>query len=288
MVEHPELKPVRLHANGGFEAPATLASLAAHSIPGAERTDLAAGTHDRLIHTVHGAVAVSVGLDHAGAEVSLHGPPAAAGAALEAIRRWLDLDTDVAQVEASLGADPLLEPLLKARPALRVVGTTDAFQTAVTTVLGQQVSLAAGRTFAGRLVQAYGRPGPRGLRHFPGPACLADADAEELRSAVGLTASRARTVLAVARAFADHGVSADPALLPLTRDELLALPGVGPWTADYLEVRTGRRDAFAPGDLVLRRSLGGITAHEAAARAQAWSPFRAYALVHLWTASAYL
>lgn len=288
MVERTGLKPVRLDANGGLEASAMLASLAAHSVPGAERTDLAAGTHERLIRTAHGPVAASVRLNRAGAEVSLHGPPGAAEAALDVIRRWLDLDTNVAQVEASLRADPLLAPLVEARPALRVIGTTDAFQTAVTTVLGQQVSLAAGRTFASRLVQAYGRPGPRGLTRFPDALSLAQADSEELRSAVGLTASRARTVLAVAHAFADHAAGADPGLLPLTRGELLSLPGVGPWTADYLEVRTGHHDAFAPGDLVLRRSLGGITSAEAAARAAAWSPFRAYALVHLWTASAYL
>jgi 3-methyladenine DNA glycosylase/8-oxoguanine DNA glycosylase len=281
-------KHIRLGANGGLEAAAMLASLAAHSVPGAELTDLAAGTHERLIHTAHGPVAASIRLDRAGAEATLHGPPAGGDEAVAALRVWLDLDTDVAEVRSALGGDPVLAPLLEARPALRVIGTTDAFQTAVTTVLGQQVSLAAGRTFAGRLVQAYGTPGPLGLMRFPGPAPLARADPEELRAAVGLTASRARTVLAVARAFADHAGAADRGRLVLTRDELLTLPGVGPWTADYLEVRTGHRDAFAPGDLVLRRSLGGITAKEAAARAEGWRPFRAYALVHLWTASAYL
>lgn len=298
MVERSEArsKPFRLDARGGLEAAAMLASLAAHTIPGAERTDLAAGTHERLIHTSLGAVAVSVCLRADGADLVLTPSGTARGTlgdraveeAVAAVHAWLDLDADLARVRAALGGDPEVGPLVRARPALRVIGTTDPFQSAVTTVLGQQVSLAAGRTFAGRLVAAFGSAGPQGLRQFPAPHDLAGADVEELRSAVGLTGSRARTILALAMAFDERDHQRGPTTLPLTRDELLALPGIGPWTADYLEVRTGNRDAFAPGDLVLRRALGGITAAQAEARSEAWRPFRAYALVHLWTAAAYL
>lgn len=294
-VEHSEAAPksVRLEANGQIEAAAMLASLAAHSIPGAERTDAAAGTHERLIRTTHGPVAVSVRLNASSVDATLHGPPEGEAEALAAIRAWLDLDADLDSVRSALVKDPDLLPLVLARPGLRVIGTTDAFQTAVTTVLGQQVSLAAGKTFAGRLVASYGIPGPDGLLLFPRPAHLAGTNPEELRAAVGLTAARARTVHAVARAFADHPGADRPTQtgalgLPLTRDELLALPGIGPWTVDYLDVRTGNRDAFAPGDLVLRRALGGISAAQAAARSEEWRPFRAFALVHLWTAAAYL
>lgn len=277
-----------LEARGGLEAAAMLASLAAHTVPGAERTDLEAGTHERIVQTAKGQVAVSVHLEPAGVEVVAWGPEGGLSDGVAAVRRWLDLDTDLSAVAAVLGDDADVGPLVRARPRLRVIGTTDAFQTAVTTVLGQQVSLAAGRTFAGRLVAAYGTPGPHGLVRFPAPYQLAEAEAEELRAAVGLTAARARTVLAVARAFAGKDHRSGAAELPLDRGELLQLPGIGPWTADYLEVRTGHRDAFAPGDLVLRRALGGVSAAEAARRSEAWRPFRAYALVHLWTATAYV
>jgi 3-methyladenine DNA glycosylase/8-oxoguanine DNA glycosylase len=174
----------------------------------------------------------------------------------------------------------LLAPLLAARPTLRVIGSPDHFQSAVTTVLGQQVSLAAGRTFAGRLVAAFGAPGPNGFRAFPRPETLAAADPEKLRAAVGLTRARARTVLALSQAWRDAGRELEP-------HKLLAIPGIGQWTVDYLSVRFGDRDAFTPGDLVLRRALGGVTAREAAARSEVWRPFRAYALVHLWTEAAY-
>lgn len=279
--------PIRLEAPGGLASSAMLASLAAHTVPGAERTDPTTGTHERLVHTAQGAVAVSVRLDDHGVDLTVHASPDVMAAVVPAVRSWLDLSTDLGAVRTALRADPLLRPLVDARPALRVTGTTDVFQTAVTTVLGQQVSLAAGRTFAGRLVAAYGQPGPHRFTQFPTAAVLAEVRPEELQAAVGLTSSRARTVRALAEAFADRGHSPGDAGLRLTRDELLAVHGVGPWTADYLEVRTGSRDAFAPGDLVLRRALGGISPAEAARRAEAWRPFRAYALVHLWTATAY-
>jgi 3-methyladenine DNA glycosylase/8-oxoguanine DNA glycosylase len=216
--------------------------------------------------------------------------------------RGLDLDTDLAPVNASLRRDPVLAPLVSARPGLRIVGYLTHFEAAATTVLGQQVSLAAARTFAGRLVAAFGADGPGGLRLFPEPGTIAALDPEELRAAVGVTRARARTVHSVAAALAaasapvpapvpagrppGHGIGDGG--FPLSRAELLALPGIGPWTADYLAVRAaGDRDAFAPGDLVLRRALGGITAREAAARAERWRPYRAHALFHLWTAAAY-
>jgi 3-methyladenine DNA glycosylase/8-oxoguanine DNA glycosylase len=142
------------------------------------------------------------------------------------------------------------------------------------------VSLAAGRTFAGRLVEAFGNPGPDGFVSFPRPAILAAADPEELRSAVGLTSARARTVLALSRAWHDSDGQ-------VCWSELLRIPGIGPWTVDYLAVRFGDRDAFTPGDLVLRRALGGIPAREAEALSEAWRPYRAYALVHLWTEAVY-
>ncbi|MDQ4503040.1 AlkA N-terminal domain-containing protein [Sinomonas sp. ASV322] len=297
---------VRVEAPGGLDPEAVLGSLAAHTIPGAERTDREAGTHSRLVSLASGPCAVTIRPDahgvelraESGAELSRAGLTGTERSRTELsragsqtdlgvpaslvalVREWFDLDADLEPVRDFLSGDQFLAPLLAARPGLRVIGTTDRFQTAVTTVLGQQVSLAAGRTFSGRLVATYGTDGPGGLRCFPEAAVLADADTEELRAAVGLTSARARTISSMSRLWAESGETPG-------RKALLAVTGIGPWTVDYLAVRYGDRDAFTPGDLVLRRALGGVSPHEAETRSEAWRPYRAYALMHLWTEAAY-
>lgn len=285
---------VRLDAVGGLETGAVLGSLAAHTVPAAERTDLPSRTHSRLVLGPRGPRRVNLRFDDGGIDLEVKTGPevkerggvdhAELTALADTVRVWFDLDTDLQPVRDILSPDPVLAPLVAARPELRVIGTPDRFQSAVTTVLGQQVSLAAGRTFAGRLVEAYGGPAVGGLRCFPRAGALAEADAAELRAAVGLTSARARTVLALAHAWraSEDGSNAMP-----SRGELLAVSGVGSWTVDYLSVRFGDRDAFTPSDLVLRRALGGITAKDATERAAGWSPYRAYALMHLWTHTAY-
>lgn len=179
-------------------------------------------------------------------------------------------------------------PLVAKRPRLRPVGSPDPFEAAATTVLGQQVSLAAGRTFAGRLVSGWAGPPIAGLHLFPTPGVVAGIPEDELQAGVGLTHARTRTLLAVAEAFAHVATPADPGAFPLTREELLAIPGIGPWSADNLDVRARLEpDAFTAGDLVLRRALGGVTTREAARRAEAWRPYRSHALFHLWNEEAY-
>ena len=154
------------------------------------------------------------------------------------------------------------------------------------TVLGQQVSLAAARTFGGRLAAAYGTPHAAGLLAFPDPARLAAVPLDELRAAVGLTRARAAAVHAIARAWqAGFTLNGDDPAQAMR--QLLELRGIGPWTAGYLTVRALRApDAFATGDLVARRALGGVTVAQARAMAARWSPWRSYALFHLWAASA--
>ncbi|MGW6005375.1 DNA-3-methyladenine glycosylase family protein [Oerskovia enterophila] len=285
----------RVPVVGPFDAASALATLVAHAVPGVDRVDTGRGEVTRLVETSAGAVAVTVRLTPDALEARGDGgDPDAVGAL---VARWFDADADLATVHTVLGADPVLAPLLARRPGLRVVGHPSGFEAAVTTVLGQQVSLAACRTFAGRLAAAYGREpgvvGADGLRLFPDPGTLAGAQAAELQSAVGITGARTRTLLALAAACADGlvlgpHVADDPAALADTRARLLALPGVGSWTVDYLSVKVlGDRDGFVPGDLVLRKALGGIDARAAARTAEAWSPVRAYALFHLWTHTAY-
>ena len=266
-----------------------LRALAAHGIPGRDETDLAAGRHTTTVPTSGGPVAVAVTLVDGAGHVTCEIAEADAADLpdVEAtVRRWLDLDHDPGPSDAHLAADPVLAPLVAARPGLRVVGSTDPWETAATTVLGQQVSVAAARTFAGRVVAAFGQAG--GVPVFPSPAVLAAVDPAVLATTVGLTGARARTVRALAEAVAGGLVLGPGADAADVRTRLLAVPGIGPWTVDYLALRAlGDRDACPTGDLVLRRALGGVTARAVAATAERWRPWRAYAVTHLWTAAAY-
>lgn len=283
-------RTLRLTTGGPFAVEPAMAALAAHAVPGAEQVDRDARTVTRLLKLPSGPTEVTATLaaDH----VEVVAAFAAAedeAAAVEITRRRLDLDADAERIDAALAADPVLRPLVRARPGLRIIGHADGFEAAVSTVLGQQVSLAAARTFTARLITAYGTPHPCGLTEFPGPEALADVAGDELRAAVGITGARARTLLALAEAFADGLVLHPDGDAERHRRELLALPGVGPWTVDYLALRAfGDRDACPTGDLVLRRALGASTAAEARSRAHAWSPYRAYGVFHLWTETAYL
>ncbi|NMR21377.1 DNA-3-methyladenine glycosylase 2 family protein [Cellulomonas fimi] len=266
-----------------------LAVLAAHAVAGCEVVDVAAGTHRRLVAGAHGPVAVTIALGATAVELTVESDEDAdVRAAVGAVRTYLDLDLDPADVIAVLGVDPVVGHLVRTTPGLRVIGHPDGFEAGCTTILGQQVSLAAARTFVARLAAAYGRPGPGGLRQFPAPGDVAARTPAEIQAAVRVPAARARTLHAFATACADglrldaQGDHAD------IRRRLLALPGVGPWTVEYLAVRLLRdQDAFPAGDLVLRRALGVPDARAAAETARSWSPLRAYALFHLWTEAAY-
>lgn len=286
-----------LPVHGPFDAAAALGALAAHAVPGVEQVDPAAGSCSRLFRTGGRTVTATVTLDAATVTLRtapMAGSPAGGGPATgitTAVRSWLGLDANVSRVAEVLGADPLLGPLVAARPGLRIVGYPDGFEGAVCTVLGQQVSLAAARTFAARLVAAFSAPEPGGaeLRLFPTADSLAAAGAEAIRAATGLTGARARTVHALAAACVDGlriDAGGDHAQI---RSRLLELPGIGPWTVEYLAMRALRDpDAFPEGDLVLRRALGAGSAKEVRAAGWRWSPLRAYAVFHLWTQHAYL
>ncbi|WP_430334641.1 DNA-3-methyladenine glycosylase family protein [Rhodococcus sp. ACT016] len=283
---------LRLPFRPPFTTAPMLGALAAHAVDGLERHDSESGTHTRVVPAPHGAALVSVrfaGSDHVTATVrASHRDDVPCVESL--VRRWLDLDADPDTVDAALSKHAMLADHVAARPGLRVLGSVDGFETAVLTVLGQQVSLSAARTFGSRLVSAFGKPtGIDDLVTFPAPETLAGLDPLIVQKTVGLTGARARTVQALAEAAADElhlGPDADPEEF---RRRLLALPGIGPWTADYLAVRVlGDRDAYPSGDLVLRRALGVKTAREAATASEPWRPWRAYALFHLWTGQAFL
>ncbi|MFC3300971.1 DNA-3-methyladenine glycosylase 2 family protein [Arthrobacter agilis] len=280
-----------LTPHGALEPGPMAAILANHAIPGCEVTESGAAgpTHTRLLSTPGGPRRITVTIRPHDVELSAETDDHAEFAHLVATTRaWLDLDTDTVAVARAFDDDPLLGPLVRERPGLRAVGYPEPFEAAVMTVLGQQVSVAAGGTFGGRLAAAYGTPTPSGLTLFPPPEVIASAPHEELRAAVGVTRTRAATVQNVARAVVD-GLSLDPlADRGQLRKDLLAIPGIGPWSADYLTVRVLRdADAFTPGDLVARRAMGNPSIRDAERRAEPWRPFRAYALFHLWTSATY-
>jgi AraC family transcriptional regulator of adaptative response / DNA-3-methyladenine glycosylase II len=192
-------------------------------------------------------------------------------------RRMLDADADPVAVDATLAQDPALAPLVSARPGLRVPGAADGFELLATTILAQQVSVAAAYTFARRLVDAYGKPldAPTDTltARFPSADVLADASYD----GIGLTGGRITTLRAAASAHAAGELPLDPSAdRDETRARLLALPGVGPWTADYVAMRAlGDPDSFPGTDLLLKRKAAGLDPER-------WRPWRSYAAMHLW------
>ncbi|MFE3182242.1 DNA-3-methyladenine glycosylase 2 family protein [Streptomyces violascens] len=208
--------------------------------------------------------------------------------------RWmLDLDADPVAVDDRLRTDPLLAPLVDKAPGRRVPRTVDAAEFAVRAVLGQQVSTAAARTHAARLVVAHGQAvddPAGGLTHlFPTPDRLAEIDPETL----ALPRSRRTTLTTLVAALADGtlklGIDSD---WDLARARLMELPGFGPWTVEAIAMRAlGDPDAFLPTDLGMRRAAQnlGLPSTPAAltARAAAWRPWRAYAVQYLWATEAH-
>jgi len=209
-------------------------------------------------------------------------------------RRMLDLDTDAAAIDAHLARDKALARLVERRPGARIPVAWDPFELAIRAVLGQQVSVAAATTVAARLVQAHGTPfpeaAPLGLTHrFPSPSTLAAVPLERL-CALGLNGARARAVRTLATAVAEGQVTFDAHAEPdAVVARLVALPGIGPWTAAYVALRgLGDPDAFPAGDLGLRKALaargqGPVAEAALARRAEAWRPWRGYAALHLWS-----
>jgi AraC family transcriptional regulator, regulatory protein of adaptative response / DNA-3-methyladenine glycosylase II len=209
---------------------------------------------------------------------------------VERVRRLFDLDADPREIGVQLARSPALHARVAAAPGLRVPGAWDPFEIAVRAVIGQQISVRAATTLIGRLVAAFGArcDAGDGLTHlFPRPDVLADADV----ATIGLPRARAATLRALAAAVA-HGepvLDAAPGYETLI-ERLCAIPGIGPWTAQYIAMRgLGEPDAFPAGDLGVRKALGngaGPLAPAAVERlAEAWRPWRAYAVMHLWNSS---
>lgn len=206
--------------------------------------------------------------------------------ALERTRRLLDADCDPVAVDAALAEDRVLAPLVTGRPGLRVPGQLDGTEVAVQTVLGQQVSLAAARTASARLVVEHGEPlgldGDHEVTHlFPTAGRIAALDPESLR----MPRSRARALIGLAAALEEGRVRLDrSADRAETREALLALPGIGAWTADYVSMRAlGDPDVFLPSDVGVRNAATRLGLQDVGGRSDAWRPWRSYALLRLWS-----
>jgi AraC family transcriptional regulator of adaptative response / DNA-3-methyladenine glycosylase II len=286
---------LKLACREPFDAQALLGFLALRAVPGVER--VTGNTYARTIRAPGGPGLIELTLPAAPVPGALPRPRhvllrarlpglRGVGPVVSRCRQLLDLDADACAIGTVLAADDLFAPLVAARPGLRVPGTFDGFELAARAVLGQQVSVLAARTLAGRLADRFGTrlgaaEGPASVL-FPGPAEVAGADL----SGIGLTTARQATLRALATAVADGTLELDHGADPQeTAARLAELPGVGPWTISYVLMRAVRDpDAFPAADLGLRRALeqfGG-----AAGRPDRWRPWRAYAAVHLWTWSA--
>ncbi len=280
---------LRLAFQGRLDWDAMLAYFEARAIAGVEH--VADGCYRRtvLIDGDHGVLELSRGgPDHLVLRGHLpHGE--ALIHVTERARRIFGLDADVEAAAGHLDRDPLLGPLVRARPGLRVPGTWDPFETGVRAIAGQQVSVAGASTITARIAAAYGTPmpglQPLGLTHlFPTASTLAAAEL----AGVGLTNSRVAAIRAFAGAVANQAVRLDGgSTLDQLVDSITAIAGLGPWTAHYLALRAGEPDAFPASDLGIRRSLSQAVGHPVSAReagelAARWRPWRAHAAMHLW------
>jgi len=261
--------------------------LAATAVPGVE--EWRAGAYRRTIRLTHGhaVVALKPTPDHVACQISLTDQRDLASA-ISRCRWMLDLDSDPVAVDAVLSQDPLMAKLVAGSPGRRVPRTVDPAEFAVRAVLGQQVSTAAARTHAGRLVRAYGDlvPDPHGgLTHlFPTPQVLAAMDPADL----AMPQSRRRTMMGLVEELAqgrlDLGLGAD---WREARAKLNALHGFGPWTVESIAMRSlGDPDAFLAGDLGIRLAAEQLgmpaTPKTLTDHSYLWRPWRSYAVQYLW------
>jgi AraC family transcriptional regulator of adaptative response / DNA-3-methyladenine glycosylase II len=284
---------MRLAVRTPYDGRALLAFLTLRAVPGVEVAG--DGWYARTLDLPHGPGTVRLELP----DVAAAGETAFAtatftlqdlrdtAAAVERTRRLLDADCDPVAVAEAFAGDPVIGPLVRRRPGLRVPGHVHGDELAVRAVLGQQVSVAGARTVAARLVAAHGRAlaePAEGLTHlFPDAATLAGLTPEQLP----MPRSRGRALVALCAALADGAIRLDRGP---DRDDvrraLLDIPGIGAWTADYVALRAlGHPDVFLPTDVGVRHALTrlGHDPGRAAQLAERWRPWRSYAQLHLWT-----
>lgn len=281
---------LRLAVRRPFAAAELLEFLATRAVPGVEESG--PGWYSRTLRLPFGTGTARLTLDGSAEDGMVRCGLALSdlrdlSAAVERCRRLLDADCDPEAVDDHLGGDPRLAPLVRRRPGLRVPGHVDGDELAVRAVLGQQITVSAARSLAALLVERYGEPLPDGQgRLFPSAAALAGIDPEQLP----MPRARGRALVMLGEALADGRVvldrSADRADV---RRSLLAVPGIGPWTADYIAMRAlGDPDVLLVGDTGLRDGLAALGAGPVTrgSTGEPWRPWRSYAQMHLWSLAA--
>jgi AraC family transcriptional regulator, regulatory protein of adaptative response / DNA-3-methyladenine glycosylase II len=287
---------LRLPCRRPFSPESVLAFLGTRAVPGVEGRD--GDTYRRSLRLPHGYAVVALTAADAGdegpvfVEAVLHlSDLRDLTSAVSRCRQLLDLDADPIGILEALERDPAIGPLVTAHPGRRVPGAADGFELAVRAIIGQQVSVPGARTIAGRLVTAAGETLPEpvgGITHlFPTPAALI-ALAEASPASFSMPAGRRNALIALAEVVTTGEVVIDPGADPTElRASLVALPGIGPWTAEYVAMRALRDpDAFMPTDLGIKRGARtlGLPTEPAhlTALSERWRPWRSYAMVHLW------
>lgn len=284
---------VHLPARAPFDAQGLFRWLAARAIPGVERASC--DRYERVVLLAGGpawfaatpAVTPAVGIDLEARLTTLADLPVL----VARVRAQFDLDADPLAVDRSLGTIPQLAAQVRATPGIRLPGTVDPHELVMRALIGQQVSVAAARTTLGRLAAALGRPMPdeiaAGMHLFPDAATIAAHAADHLRG----PRNRISTVSRVAEALAEGALRVDHAIpLEAAREALLAIPGIGPWTADYVIMRVRQHpDVLLPTDLGVQRGAQALAIPDAPRALCVWSdraaPWRSYLTMHLWRAA---
>jgi AraC family transcriptional regulator of adaptative response / DNA-3-methyladenine glycosylase II len=288
--EEVETRAIRIPFKRPYDWEMLVRFLQPRAIPGLEA--ITAQSYKRAFKTVEFSGALEVCCPHDGdcLTVSL---PSAGQPDLELIRervsRLFDCATDPVPIVRHLGKQSLLRPLLRRHPGIRVPGAFDGFEIAVRAVLGQQITVRAATTMAGRLAAAFGTRVSGLESHnltnlFPSAAILAEADL----TSIGLTRARARAVSGLAQAYLSEPTLFEPSDDPsMAIARLVDIPGIGYWTAQYIAMRVLRDpDGFPASDLGLRRAVSAtgqlVSPKDVDQRSSAWRPWRAYAAMHLW------
>ncbi|MGI3786147.1 MAG: DNA-3-methyladenine glycosylase family protein [Janthinobacterium lividum] len=274
--------PRRLETTEPFDGTTLFAFLRRFAVPGVEAHDEVDGALrlTRSLRLTSGPAAVRLTWDGSSLGLAYAGDPADEADAVARVRRLVDADAPVDRVVAALRHDPHLADDVASSPGLRVPGATDVAEAAVQALVSQQISMAAAARCSAKLTEAYGEEvvveGGTVSRLFPAMATLAEADPGVLP----MPRARGRSLVALVGAFASGALVLDRGR-PWSdqRRELLAQPGIGPWTADVVGLRAlGEQDVLLGTDLAVRRQLEARGVTDPAA----WAPFRSYATVHLW------
>ena len=279
---------LRLPFRAPFASEDVLSYLRGRATPGVE--SVGPGHYRRSVDIDGSRGIVEIALEDSG-EMRLHAhldSVAALAAVVRRSRHLFDLDADPGVISTHLSGDPKLRSTLAALPGLRVPGSFDGFELAVRAILGQQVSVRAATTLAGRLVAAFGEPmaqpdGPL-THYFPSPHRLTDAPIAQ----IGLPERRAATIATLAHAVASGDIVLDgTADMTETKTKLIALPGIGPWTVAYIAMRALRDpDSFLPSDLGIKHALTKLGIDPKDNRDERWRPWRSYATLYLWASLA--